>query len=164
MAENAQDVPSRQAPLLFLRLLQDTDARGSVGFPVTVTSHADRLAKEAGLDVVRTPTSPSGSLQAASQSGMVFGQAGTALRVPGFQPSFDAMAALCELLELLAPNPAKVSELAANCRKSRTSIPGAVLAGTQGLVMRVLTERLTGPKSISWDAMRKFEQTARRAW
>ena len=106
MAENAQEVPSRQALLLFLRLFQDTDAQGSVAFPVTVTSHADRLAKAAGLDVVRTPTSPSDSMQAASESGVVFAAGGDgAYVIPGFQPSFDAMAALCKLLELLAPVP-----------------------------------------------------------
>ena len=134
VAENAQDVPSRQALLLFLRLLQDTDARGSVAFPVTVTSHADRLAKEAGLDVVRTPTSPSELMQAASQSGMVFAAGGDgAYVIPDFQPSFDAMAALCKLLELLAPELGEglgAGGGAAGSHDRRSH--GAVLVGTQG--------------------------------
>ncbi len=162
VAENAQDVPSRQALLLFLRLLQDTDARGSVAFPVTVTSHADRLAKEAGLDVVRTPTSPSELMQAASQSGMVFAAGGDgAYVIPDFQPSFDAMAALCKLLELLAPNSAKVSELAAELPEV-TIVDHTVPCSwaLKGLVMRVLTERLTGREVDLRDGIKVFDNGA----
>ena len=53
-------------------------------------------------------------MQAARESGMVLAADGDgAYVVPGFLPAFDAMAALCKLLQLLAPVTATVSELVA---------------------------------------------------
>jgi mannose-1-phosphate guanylyltransferase/phosphomannomutase len=162
VAENAEEVPSRQALLLFLRLLRDTGAKGSVAFPVTITSHADRLAKEAGLDVVRTPTSPAELMQAASQSGMVFAAGGDgAYVIPSFQPSFDAMAALCKLLELLASASASVSELVAELPEV-TIVDHTVPCSwaLKGLVMRVLTERLAGRDVDLRDGIKVFDNGA----
>jgi mannose-1-phosphate guanylyltransferase/phosphomannomutase len=161
IGDDAQEVPSRQAMLLFLRLLQGSEPGGKVAFPVTVTSHADRLAEAAGLEVVRTPTSPAELMQAARDAGMVFAAGGDgAYVIPGFQPSFDAMAALCRLLELLAPVSA-VSELVAELPQV-TIVDHTVQCSwaLKGLVMRVLTERLAGREVDLRDGIKVFDNGA----
>ena len=132
---------------------------GKVAFPVTATSHADGWPSAAGLDVVRTPTSPSELMQAASQSGMVFAAGGDgAYVIPDFQPAFDAMAALCKLLELLAPVTAPVSELVAELPEVNIverTVPCSW--ALKGLVMRVLTERLADRDVDLSDGIKVFE-------
>jgi mannose-1-phosphate guanylyltransferase/phosphomannomutase len=101
-------------------------------------------------------------MQAASQSGMVFAAGGDgAYVIPGFQPSFDAMAALCKLLELLAPVSAKVSELAAELPEV-TIVDHTVPCSwaLKGLVMRVLTERLSGREVDLRDGIKVFDNGA----
>jgi mannose-1-phosphate guanylyltransferase/phosphomannomutase len=159
VAEDGQDVPMRQAPLLFLRLLREQGITGRVAFPVTATSHAERLAEDAGLEVVRTPTAPAELMQAACEKDMVFAAGGDgAYVIPGFQPSFDAMAALCKLLELLAPVRAPLSELVAELPQVNIvdhTVPCSW--AMKGLVMRVLTERLAGRDVDLRDGIKVFE-------
>ncbi len=146
VAEDGREIPAEQAILLFLELLGQTGVHGTVAFPVTVTSHVDTIAALAGLDVMRTPTSPAELTQAACGDGVVFAAAaGGAYVFPEFQPSYDAMAALCRLLELLAPATDSLSELVAKLPESavvHSRVPCAW--ALKGLVMRVLTERFKG--------------------
>jgi mannose-1-phosphate guanylyltransferase/phosphomannomutase len=143
VAEDGREIPAEQAILLFLELLGRTGVNGTVAFPVTVTSHVDHVAELAGLDVIRTPTSPAELTQAACGDGVVFAAAaGGAYVFPEFQPSYDAMAALCRLLELLAPAADSLSELVAKLPQSAVvhrRVPCAW--ALKGLVMRVLTEQ-----------------------
>lgn len=78
--------------------------------------------------------------------------------VPEFQPAFDAMAALCRLLELLTPLESTVSELAAE-------LPAVTISertvhcswALKGLVMRVLTERLADRDVDLRDGIKVFD-------
>ena len=130
-----------------------------MALPVTATGHADELAEAAGLEVVRTPTSPSDLMQAARESGMVLAADGEgAFVIPDFQPAFDAMAALCKLLELLAPTTTPVSELVAALPAvniSQRTVPCSW--ALKGLVMRVLTERLADREVDLSDGIKVFE-------
>jgi mannose-1-phosphate guanylyltransferase/phosphomannomutase len=160
IAEDGEVIEPAQALLLFLCLLRGSEeAGGKVALPVTATAHADELAEAAGLAVVRTPTGPSDLMQAARESGMVLAADGDgAYVIPDFQPAFDAMAALCKLLELLAPLTTPVSELVAtlpdvNISKHTVPCPWAL----KGLVMRVLTERLVDREVDLSDGIKVFE-------
>jgi mannose-1-phosphate guanylyltransferase / phosphomannomutase len=160
IAENGDAIDPSQALLLFLRLLGGSDAAGGkVAVPVTATRHADELAEAAGLEVVRTPTSPSDLMQAARESGMVLAADGDgAYVVPDFLPAFDAMAALCKLLELFAPVTTSVSELVAalpDVNISQRTVPCSW--ALKGLVMRVLTERLADREVDLSDGIKVFE-------
>ena len=160
IAENGDAIDPSQALLLFLRLLRGSEAAGGkVALPVTATGHADELAEAAGLEVVRTPTSPSDLMQAARESGMVLAADGDgAYVVPDFLPAFDAMAALCKLLELLAPVTTSVSELVAalpDVNISQRTVPCSW--ALKGLVMRVLTERLADREVDLSDGIKVFE-------
>ncbi len=145
IGEDGDVIEPARAPLLFLRLLRGSEAAGGkVAVPVTATSHTDELAHAAGLDVVRTPTSPSDLMQAAREPGMVLAADGNGgYVVPDFQPACDAMAALCKRLELRAPTTTPVSELVAglpDVNITQRTVPCSW--ALKGLVMRVLTERL----------------------
>jgi mannose-1-phosphate guanylyltransferase / phosphomannomutase len=160
IAEDGRVVEPAQALLLFLRLLRGSEAAGGkVALPVTATGHADELAEAADLDVVRTPTAPSDLMQAARESGMVLaGDGEGAYVIPDFQPAFDAMAALCKLLELLAPMTTPVSELVAalpDVNISKHTVPCSW--ALKGLVMRVLTERLADREVDLSDGIKVFE-------
>ena len=163
VTEDAREIPSEQSILLFLELLGQQGAHGSVAFPLTVTSHVDEIAGRFDLDVIRTPTSPAELTQVACNHGVVFAAAvGGGFVLPAFQPAFDAMAALCRLLELLASVQAPVSSLVADLPTSkvvdhRIHCPWAL----KGTVMRVLTEELRGRELDLLDGIKVFDE---RGW
>jgi len=81
---------------------------------------------------------------------------------PEFLPAYDAIASLCKLLELLAPEPGPLSGLVAG-------LPASTLVHRQlpcpwalkGVVMRVMTERLRDRKLDLMDGIKVFEE---RGW
>ena len=142
--ERGREIPVEQSLLLFLRLIGTDGRRGKLAFPITVTSQVDRLLEGSGLEVVRTPASLADLTKAAAEDGVIFaGAVGGGYVFPEFLPAYDAVASLCKLLELLAPERRPLSELVAD-------LPAPTLVHRQlpcpwalkGVVMRVLTERL----------------------
>jgi mannose-1-phosphate guanylyltransferase / phosphomannomutase len=144
--ERAQEIPVEQTLLLFLRLIGSNGGGGKAAVPVTVTHQVERFAETSGLEVVRTPASLAELTLAASDDGVVFaGAVGGGYVFPEFLPAYDAVAALCNLLELLAPLDRSLSELVADLPASTVvhrQLPCPW--GLKGTVMRVLTERLRG--------------------
>jgi mannose-1-phosphate guanylyltransferase/phosphomannomutase len=161
--DGGRAVPVEEALLLFLRLIGSNRRRGKLAVPVTATSLVDRLAEESGLEVVRTQHSVSDLTRAAAGEGVVFaGAAGGGYVFPEFLPAYDAAAALCKLLELLAPVEEPVSALVAGLPRStlvhrQVPCPWA----RKGLVMRVLNERLAGRRLDLLDGIKAFDD---RGW
>jgi mannose-1-phosphate guanylyltransferase/phosphomannomutase len=163
VAEDGREIPVEQALLLFLQLLGKNGGHGKVAFPITVTSQVDRLAEEFDLEVVRTSTSLAELTEVASTDGIVFaGAVGGAYVFPKFQPAYDAMAALCHLLELLAPVETPLSELAAALPTS-TVVHRIVPCSwaLKGTVMRVLTEQLKDRRLDLRDGIKVIDE---RGW
>jgi mannose-1-phosphate guanylyltransferase / phosphomannomutase len=161
--EQGREIAVEQTLLLFLRLIGSNGRRGKLAFPVTVTSEVDRMAKGTGLEVVRTPASLAELTEYATQDGVVFaGALGGGYVFPEFLPAYDAVASLCNLLELLAPTTQPVSELV-------SELPVSTLVHRQlpcpwalkGLVMRVLSERLRDLEVDLTDGIKLFEK---RGW
>jgi mannose-1-phosphate guanylyltransferase / phosphomannomutase len=161
--ERGREIPVEQTLLLFLRLLGSNGRRGKLAFPVTVTSQVDRIVKKSHLEVIRTPASLSELTKAAAADGVIFaGALGGGYVFPEFLPAYDAMASLCNLLELLAPVDKPLSALIAD-------LPVSTLVHRQlpcpwaqkGLVMRVLTERLKNRKLDLLDGIKMHD---RRGW
>jgi mannose-1-phosphate guanylyltransferase/phosphomannomutase len=161
--ERGREIPVEQTLLLFLRLLGSNGRRGKLAFPVTVTSQVDRLVKNRGLQIIRTPASLSELTRAAAEDGVIFaGAVGGGYVFPDFLPAYDASASLCKLLELLAPVERPLSELV-------EELPVSTLVHRQlpcpwaqkGLVMRVLTERLKDRKLDLLDGIKVHD---RRGW
>jgi mannose-1-phosphate guanylyltransferase / phosphomannomutase len=161
--EQGKEIPVEQALLLFLRLIGSNGKRGKLAFPITVTSQVDRLLEGSDLEVVRTPASLADLTKAAAEDGVIFaGAVGGGYVFPEFLPAYDAIASLCNLLELLAPVHRPLSELVAD-------LPAPTLVHRQlpcpwalkGVVMRVLTERLRDRELDLLDGIKVFDE---RGW
>jgi len=161
--EQGREIPVEQTLLLFLRLIGSNGKRGKLAFPITVTSQVDKLLEGSGLEVVRTPASLADLTKAAAEDGVIFaGAVGGGYVFPQFLPAYDAIASLCNLLELLAPVRRPLSELVAD-------LPAPTLVHRQlpcpwalkGVVMRVLTERLRDQRLDLLDGIKVFDE---RGW
>jgi len=161
--ESGAEVPPEQTLLLFLRLLGASGRQGKVAFPVTVTGGVDRIAGDAGLEVIRTPHSLAALTRVAAEEGVIFaGAVGGGYVFPEFLPAYDAVASTCKLLELLAPVGRPVSELVAE-------LPVPTLLhetlpcpwSMKGTVMRVVTEQLKGRNVDLTDGVKVFDE---RGW
>ena len=161
--EQAREIPVEQTLLLFLRLMGTNGRRGKLAFPVTVTSRVEQMVKGSKLEVIRTPASLAELTKAAAEDGVIFaGAVGGGYVFPEFLPAYDAVASLCKLLELLAPETRPLSELV-------SELPASTLVHRQipcpwsmkGTVMRVLTERLRNRKLDLLDGIKVID---RRGW
>ena len=161
--EQSREIPVEQALLLYLRLIGSNGRRGKLAFPVTVTSQVDRLVEGSGLEIVRTAASLPDLTRVAAEEGVVFGGAvGGGYVFPDFVPSYDAVASLAKLLELLAPVQRPISELVAELpRPTLVHRQVACPWSLKGLVMRVLNERLAGRELDLTDGIKVFDE---RGW
>jgi mannose-1-phosphate guanylyltransferase / phosphomannomutase len=156
--EHGQEIAVEQTLLLFLRLLVESGAQGTVAVPVTVTHQVEAVVDGSGLQVQRTQASLAALTRAAAEDGIVFaGAVGGGYVFPEFTPAYDAVATLCKLLELLAPSRRPLSELVAELpRSTRIHRQLACPWGKKGLVMRVLNERLQGREVDLLDGIKVF--------
>jgi mannose-1-phosphate guanylyltransferase/phosphomannomutase len=161
--EQAGEIPVEQVLLLYLRLIGQNGQTGKTAFPVTVTSQVEDIATSSGLEVVRTPASLAELTRIAAEDEVLFaGAVGGGYVFPEFMPAYDAVAALCKLLELLAPVDRPLSELVGDLPASHVlhrqlACPWAL----KGLVMRVLTERLKERRLDLTDGIKIIEE---RGW
>jgi mannose-1-phosphate guanylyltransferase/phosphomannomutase len=144
--ERGEAVAPEQALLLVISLLVRSGRTGAIALPVISTSLADELTAGSGLTVRRTQASLAALTKAAAEEGTVFaGGMRGGFVFPAFLPAYDAIASLCNLLELLAPIDRPLSRLVAELPRSamlhrEMPCPWAL----KGTVMRVLTERTKG--------------------
>ena len=127
-----------------------------------MTSQVDWIVGES-LSVVRTQASLPALANAAAQEGMIFaGATSGGYMFPRFLPAYDAMAALCNLLELLAPVGRPLSELVAELPQS-TLVHREVHCSwaLKGTVMRVLNERFASANIDLLDGIKVFDE---RGW
>jgi len=158
--ERGEAVPTDQCLLLYISLLARSGRSGTLALPITATSLVDDLAAHGALAVRRTQASLASLTQAASEDGTIFAGAITGGFVfPAFLPAYDAMASLCNLLQLLAPIDEPLSSLVAglpraNLVHSQMRCPWAL----KGTLMRVLTERMKGLETDLLDGIKVFHE------
>ena len=118
---------------------------GRVALPVTASDRTVRRCRERGVEVILTPLSPSGLLQAAASGGVSFASDRRGGYVfPAFLPAFDAAAALARLVSLLGPSTRSLAEIV-EAMPAMPILHGEVPTPMEqkGLVMRTLMEQLT---------------------
>jgi mannose-1-phosphate guanylyltransferase / phosphomannomutase len=158
--ERGREVRPDQALLLYLKLLRGEG--GKVVVPITATSQVEEVVG-GRFDVVRTPATLPELTRAAAGRDVVFaGAPGGGFVFPGFLPAYDAIAALCKLLELLAPVGDPVSKLVSDLPRPtlvhrQVSCPWAL----KGAVMRVLNERYADGNVDTTDGIKIFDA---RGW
>jgi mannose-1-phosphate guanylyltransferase / phosphomannomutase len=161
--ERSNEVPLDKALLLFLRLISSNGRHGRLAFPITVTSLVDELVQGSDLQVVRTPATLADLTKAAADPGVVFaGAVGGGYVFPEFLPAYDAVASLCKLLELLAPERRPLSELVADLPTS-TLVHRALQCpwALKGTVMRQVTERFRDRDVDTLDGIKVSDE---RGW
>jgi mannose-1-phosphate guanylyltransferase/phosphomannomutase len=160
--ERGREVRPDQALLLYLKLLTTADGGGKIVVPITATSQVEEVVG-GRFEVVRTPATLPELTRAAAEEGVVFaGAPGGGYVFPRFLPAYDAIAALCKLLELLAPVGEPVSKLVAELPRPtlvhrQVQCPWAL----KGAVMRILNERYADGDVDTTDGIKIFDA---RGW
>ncbi len=161
--ELGEPVPADLGLLLFVRLLVLAGQSGEIAVPVTATDLVEELVEGSALTVVRTPASLSDLTRAATKDGVVLAAAPTGGFVfPDVVPGYDAVTALCKLLELLAGQEERLSALVAGL--PRPTLVHRELAcpwGRKGLVMRLLNEHLASRRLDLLDGVKAYDE---RGW
>ncbi len=158
--ERGREIRPDQALLLYLKLLNGEG--GKVVVPITATSQVEEVVG-GRFEVVRTPATLPELTRAAAGDGVVFaGAPGGGYVFPAFLPAYDAIAALCKLLELLAPVDEPLSKLVAELPRPtlvhrQMQCPWAL----KGAVMRVLNERYADGNVDTTDGIKIFDA---RGW
>ena len=123
----------------------------------------EEVVAGSSLSVVRTPHSVSELTRAATRDGVVLAAAPTGGFVfPDVVPGYDAVTALCKVLELLAPEQEPLSTLVAALPRP-TLLHRAVPCpwGRKGLVMRLLNEQLASRRLDLMDGVKAYDD---RGW
>ena len=156
-------MPADLGLLLVVRLLVLAGRSGRIAVPITATGLVDELVEGSDLTVIRTPASVGELTRAATEDGVVLAAAPTGGFVfPDVVPGYDAVTALCKLLELLAAQERPVSELVAELPRP-TLVHRALPCpwGRKGLVMRLLNEQLASRTLDLMDGVKAYDE---RGW
>jgi mannose-1-phosphate guanylyltransferase/phosphomannomutase len=115
----------------------------TIALPISVTSHADALAAERGVTIMRTKLSNAALMQAASRPGVGFAASGDGgFILPAFLPAFDGAAAMVKMLELLALDAVPLSKVLGGLPRTHIVHEAVVTPWEQkGTVMRTLVEQ-----------------------
>ncbi|HET9287946.1 MAG TPA: sugar phosphate nucleotidyltransferase [Gaiella sp.] len=161
--ERGDTVPADLGLLLVVRLLALAGRSGLIAVPVTASDLVDELVQGSDLRVVRTAHSVSELTRAATEEGVVLAAAPTGGFVfPDVVPGYDAVTAVCKLLELLATQERSISELVAEL--PRPTLMHRALPcpwGRKGLVMRLLNEHLGSRRVDLQDGVKAYDE---RGW
>ncbi|MFP5255602.1 MAG: sugar phosphate nucleotidyltransferase [Acidimicrobiia bacterium] len=133
---------NEEALLALLTMVSGHLLGDTVAVPVTVTQHAEAIAREHGVQVRRTKLSTSALMDAASEPGVGFsGGIDGGFILPGFLHAFDAAANLVKVLELLARSGERLSTIVSRLPRTHIAHEAVVTPWEQkGMVMRSLVE------------------------
>ncbi len=133
-----------EAILAFIALGAEAGDIGKVALPVTASAATLRICAERGIEVVLTPLSAPGLLEAAASGGVTFASDRHGGYVfPSFLPAFDAAAALARLLSLLGRGSSSLEEVV-DAMPPMPIVHEEVATPLEhkGLIMRTLMEQL----------------------
>jgi mannose-1-phosphate guanylyltransferase / phosphomannomutase len=133
-----------QAIMALIELSTQAGETGRIALPVTASDRTVRRCQERGIELVLTPLSPSGLLEAAASGGVSFASDRRGGYVfPAFLPAFDAAAALARVVSLLEESPISLAEIVAATPPMpilQVQVPTPM--EQKGLIMRTLMEQL----------------------
>jgi mannose-1-phosphate guanylyltransferase / phosphomannomutase len=131
-----------EALLAYVSLVAAQLGGRSIALPLSATGHADRLAAERGVEIVRTKLSNAALMEAASRPGVGFAASDNGgFILPSFLPAFDGAAAMVKMLELLAVDGTSLSKVVSGLPQVHIVHERVVTPWEQkGTVMRTLVE------------------------
>jgi mannose-1-phosphate guanylyltransferase/phosphomannomutase len=131
-----------EALLAFVTLVARHLDGGAIALPLSATAHAERLAGQHGIEILRTKMSNAALMEAASRPNVGFAantEGGFIL--PRFLPAFDGAAAMVRMLELLALDGTPLSKVVGSLPRVHIAHETVVTPWEQkGTVMRELVE------------------------
>ncbi|HTT86329.1 MAG TPA: hypothetical protein VMF60_03080, partial [Acidimicrobiales bacterium] len=132
-----------QALLLLLDLVVSTTRHAKVALPVAVPMAAEQLCAAAEAEILWTKLSATHLMEVAGAGGVTFAASQMGGYIfPRFLPSFDAVATLVHLLDLLARTDAQMSKLTDRLPPINIVHEEVVTPWEQkGTVMRTMVER-----------------------
>jgi mannose-1-phosphate guanylyltransferase/phosphomannomutase len=130
------------ALLAILTLVSGHLLGDTIALPVSVTSHAEAIAHRHGVRIARTKLSSSALMDAANEENVGFAASTDGGYIlPGFLPAFDAAAAFVKILELLAREGTRLSDVVERLPRPQIAHDTVVTPWEQkGMVMRSLVE------------------------
>jgi len=149
-----------QTLMAAVRLVSSFLLGDRIALPVNVTSHAERIAREAGIQVRPTKLSVAALMDAANEPGVGFAASGDGgFILPGFLPAFDAAAMLVKVLDLLARTGLRLSEVV-DALPRVTMVHETLVTPWEhkGLVMRSLVEGAQGERLVLVDGVKVLHE------
>jgi mannose-1-phosphate guanylyltransferase/phosphomannomutase len=110
--DSGRVLSDEQSLLAFVSLVAEHASGEAIALPLSATRHADALAADRNVEILRTKLSNAALMQTASRPRVAFaGSTDGGYIVPSFLPAFDAAAAMVALLELLALDAVPLSKV-----------------------------------------------------
>jgi mannose-1-phosphate guanylyltransferase / phosphomannomutase len=140
----------------FLRLVGGHLLGDAVALPVNVSQACEALVKPHGVRVRYTKTSTPALMEAATEPGVGFAASTDGGYIlPGFLPAFDAAASLVKVLELLALEGSRLSEIVDDLPRVHVVRETVVTPWEQkGVVMRRLVEQAKDHQLVLVDGVK----------
>ncbi|MHB1390762.1 MAG: sugar phosphate nucleotidyltransferase [Thermoleophilia bacterium] len=149
--ENGEAIPPHKTLFMMVKLMADSEGRGKIALPLTVSGLAEELVAGTGVEILRTKVSQAALTEAAAQPDVIFaGSVGGDYIFPGFLPAQDALMSMGKVLELLAVSEMPLSELVNRISdttliRETKSCPWSL----KGVAMREISESIEGEESVS---------------
>jgi mannose-1-phosphate guanylyltransferase/phosphomannomutase len=145
-----------EALMALLTLVASTHERAKVAFPVSVSREAERIAAEAGAEIIWTKLSTPHLMEVAATQGVVWAASQEGGFIwPDFLPAYDGTASFVNVLELLAVSGLRLSKVVAGLPRTWVVHESVVTPWEQkGLVMRTLVERSSDRRLVLVDGVK----------
>ena len=157
--EQARPVPADQTLFLLVTLAVRRGLHGRIAVPITVSEQVERIVEGSGLSIVRTAAKRAELARVAAEPDVLFaGADGGGFIFARFLPAYDALATLCRVLELWAPDDEPLSTLVAQLPPS-TLVHADVHCpwALKGTAMRLLIESTKELETESLDGLKVRE-------
>ncbi len=148
--EKGNEISPEKTLFLLLKLMANSERRGKIAIPLTVSKLAEALVEGTGCGILRTKVSQAALTEAASQPDVIFaGAVGGDYIFPAFLPAQDALMSMGKLLELLALSEKPLSQLVADIPdttllRETKSCPWSL----KGVAMREISESVLDEENV----------------
>jgi mannose-1-phosphate guanylyltransferase/phosphomannomutase len=146
--------------LALLTLVCEVYDKPRVALPVAVSTAAEGVCREGGMEIVWTKLSTPHLMEVASTADVVFAASQEGGYIfPSFLPAYDSAATLVHILAMLAETGVRLSKLVAHLPRVHMAHESVMTPWEQkGLVMRTLVERIKDRELVLVDGVKVIHE------
>jgi mannose-1-phosphate guanylyltransferase/phosphomannomutase len=146
--------------LALLTLACEVYDKPRVALPVAVSTAAEGVCREGGMEIVWTKLSTPHLMEVASTADVVFAASQEGGYIfPSFLPAYDSAATLVHILAMLAETGVRLSKLVAHLPRVHMAHESVMTPWEQkGLVMRTLVERIKDRELVLVDGVKVIHE------